>query len=230
MFGNVPADSRKSNSAATSVLVSSNITSTKATSTLQNWIAPGYTYNSVIGYPQINFLGTLPTFPEFAYFNAMPNEFDARGSGGTGFESTNILRLPIGARICGAYLSNNGTEIILSEAPAPAPFNISIAAVDFLAPETNSKLLIYAPYEDVNAFGGITIGFNSPFGYSSNSILDPTQYSVPVSLDPLLTDSYSVAFTFNSTNIGQSIIDGSICAIISYIMPGNPLGKTVQPA
>lgn len=222
MFGIVPADSRKSNTAASAVVVSNNVTSTKAISTLQDWVAPGYTYNSVIGYVPLNFEGTLNTYtaPNYAFFNDLPNKYNSkRADPILPFDKTNLLRLPIGARICGAYLTNNGTEII-GISPGPV-VTLDVAAIDFLNPETNpQQLFTSVGLADINGFGGINSGFNSPFGYSS--ILNPTGYTTIQSLPPLLTDSYSVGFSFSN-----EIISGSICIIVSYILPGNSFGKMI---
>ena len=145
MFGNVPADSRKSNVASSAALVSGNITSTKATSTLQNWSVPGYTFHSVIGYVPKNFLTNQKFMPDFAYFNAVPDQ-DSQPI--PLVSDPNILLLPIGASICGIYLTNNGVEVTTSEvfngfakpqAPAPGVIIVEIAAINITSYVINNN-------------------------------------------------------------------------------------------
>jgi len=145
MFGNVPADSRKSNVATSAALVSGNITSTKATSTLQNWSVPGYTFHSVIGYVPKNFLTNQKFLPDYAYFNAVPDQ-DSQPI--PSVSDPNILLLPIGASICGIYLTNNGVEFTSSEvfngfakpqAPAPGGIIVNIAAVNITSYVINNN-------------------------------------------------------------------------------------------
>jgi hypothetical protein len=145
MFGNVPADSRKSNVASSAALVSGNITSTKATSTLQNWSVPGYTFHSVIGYVPKNFLTNQKFLPDFVYFNAVPDQ-DSQPI--PSVSDPNILLLPIGASICGIYLTNNGVEFTTSgvfngfakpQAPAPEGITVGIAAINITSPVINNN-------------------------------------------------------------------------------------------
>ena len=145
MFGNGPADSRKSNVATSAALVSGNITSTKATSTLQNWSVPGYTFHSVIGYVPKNFLTNQKFLPDFAFFNAVPDQ-DSQPI--PSVSDPNILLLPMGASICGIYLTNNGVEFTTSEvfngfakpqAPAPGGIIVDIAAINITSYVINNN-------------------------------------------------------------------------------------------
>ena len=218
MFGTVPADSRKSNASTSAVMVSGNITSSKATSTLQNWSMPGYSFQSVVGYVPLNLFGTSTTAPDYAFFMNMPDKINETNILVT---DANLLLLPIGAKICGIYLTNNGDELIADT----APYTITISAIDIVSPATNPQILITAPITDINTFGGIAKGITgSPLDV--NLPITGAAYQLAVSENALLTASYGLGIQVSSLDL----LTGSLGVIVSYIVPGPSFGTNVQPA
>ena len=218
MFGTVPADSRKSNASTSAVMVSGNITSSKATSTLQNWSMPGYSFQSVVGYVPLNLFGTPTTAPDYAFFMNMPDKINETNILVT---DANLLLLPIGAKICGIYLTNNGDELIADT----APYTITISAIDIVSPATNPQILITAPITDINTFGGIAKGITgSPLDV--NLPITGAAYQLAVSENALLTASYGLGIQVSSLDL----LTGSLGVIVSYIVPGPSFGTNVQPA
>jgi len=216
MFGTVPADSRKSNASTSAVMVSGNITSSKATSTLQNWSMPGYSFQSVIGYVPRNLFGTSTTAPDYAFFMNMPDKINETNVLVT---DANLLLLPIGAKICGIYLTNNGDELIADT----APHTITIAAIDIVSPATNPQILITAPITDINMFGGIAKGITgSPLDV--NLPITGAAYQLAVSENALLTASYGLGIRTSSAGL----LTGSLGVIVSYIVPGPSFGTVNQ--
>ena len=215
MFGIVPADARKSNSATSAVLVTNSVTSSKATSTVQNWAAPGYTFHSVVGYVPIDFLTAQVAPPLFGYFNAVPNQVNSSPPSAS---DSQILLLPIGARISGIYLTNNGVPITASAGGT----TVTITAIDLAAPATNPQALIAAaPIADVNTFGGLGKGISS----SPLDIYTPINgggYMMAPSYAALLTATYGLGFQISATNLTA----GSLGVVISYLLPGNSFGTT----
>jgi hypothetical protein len=215
MFGIVPADARKSNSATSAVLVTNSVTSSKATSTVQNWAAPGYTFNSVVGYVPIDFLTAQVAPPLFGYFNAVPNQVNSSPPSAS---DPQILLLPIGARISGIYLTNNGVPITASAGGT----TVTITAIDLAAPATNPQALIdTAPIADVNTFGGLGKGISS----SPLDIYTPITgggYMLAPTYAALLTATYGLGFQISATNLTA----GSLGVVISYLLPGNSFGTT----
>ena len=218
MFGTVPADFRKSNASTSAVMVSDNITSSKATSTLQNWSMPGYSFQSVVGYVPKNLYGSLEEAPNYAFFMSMPENYNQIV---VSVNDANILLLPIGAKICGIYLTNNGEELTANT----APFTITIAAIDIVSPATNPQILIVANINDINTFGGIGKGISgSPMNV--NLPITGAAYQAAVSENALLTASYGIGFQLSSFDL----LTGSLGVIVSYIVPGPSFGTNVQPA
>ena len=218
MFGTVPADSQKSNASTSAVMVSDNITSSKATSTLQNWSMPGYSFQSVVGYVPKNLYGSLEEAPNYAFFMSMPENYNQIV---VSVNDANILLLPIGAKICGIYLTNNGEELTANT----APFTITIAAIDIISPATNPQILIVANINDINTFGGIGKGISgSPMNV--NLPITGAAYQAAVSENALLTASYGIGFQVSSSDL----LTGSLGVIVSYIVPGPSFGTNVQPA
>ena len=218
MFGTVPADSRKSNASTSAVMVSGNITSSKATSTLQNWSMPGYSFQSVVGYVPKNLYGHLKEAPDYGFFMNMPNKYNEINPSVT---DANILLLPIGAKICGIYLTNNGEELTA----ITAPHTFTIAAIDIVSPATNPQILITAPITDINTFGGIAKGITgSPLDV--NLPITGAAYQLAVSENALLTASYGLGIQESSFGL----LTGSLGVIVSYIVPGPSFGTNVQPA
>ena len=216
MFGTVPADSRKSNASTSAVMVSGNITSSKATSTLQNWSMPGYSFQSVVGYVPLNLFGTPAIAPDYAFFMNMPDKINETNILVT---DANILLLPIGAKICGIYLTNNGEELTANT----APFTITIAAIDIVSPATNPQILITAPITDINTFGGIAKGITgSPLDV--NLPITGAAYQLAVSENALLTASYGLGIQVSSLDL----LTGSLGVIVSYIVPGPSFGTVIQ--
>jgi hypothetical protein len=215
MFGIVPADARKSNSATSAVLVTNSVTSSKATSTVQNWAAPGYTFHSVVGYVPIDFLTAQVAPPLFGYFNAVPNQVNSSPPSAS---DPQILLLPIGARISGIYLTNNGVPITASAGGT----TVTITAIDLAAPATNPQdLIAAAPIADVNTFGGLGKGISS----SPLDIYTPINgggYMMAPSYAALLTATYGLGFQISATNLTA----GSLGVVISYLLPGNSFGTT----
>jgi hypothetical protein len=217
MFGTVAADSRKSNAATSAVMVSSNITSTNATTTLQNWAVPGYLFQSVIGYVPFNFKGSQTVAPDYAFFNSTPGQYSQTNPSVT---DKNILLLPIGAKICGIYLTNNGVEITAGT----NPYIIYIAAIDINSPATNPQILLRAPIEDINTFGGIGKGINeNPFDI--NLPITGAAYTSVVSENALLTASYGLGFQMSFMG-DFGLLTGELGVIVSYILPGPGFGTT----
>ena len=217
MFGTVPADSQKSNASTSAVMVSGNITSSKATSTLQNWSMPGYSFQSVVGYVPKNLYGSLEEAPNYAFFMSMPENYNQTV---VSVNDANILLLPIGAKICGIYLTNNGEELTANT----APFTITIAAIDIVSPATNPQILIVANINDINTFGGIGKGISgSPMNV--NLPITGAVYQAAVSENALLTASYGIGFQLSSLDL----LTGSLGVIVSYIVPGPSFGTNVQP-
>jgi len=220
MFGNVAADSRKSNAATSAVMVSSNTTSSKATTILQNWAVPGYLFQSVIGYLPFNFFGSQIEAPDYGYFFNTPGQYNQTYPS---VNDRNILLLPIGAKICGIYLTNNGVEITADI----NPYIITIAAVDLDSPVTNPQVLISAPITDINTFGGIGKGINeNPFDI--NLPITGAAYTSVVSENALLTASYGLGYQL-PVGIG-GLNTGELGVIVSYILPGPGFGTTTQSA
>ena len=218
MFGTVPADSQKSNASTSAVMVSGNITSSKATSTLQNWSMPGYSFQSVVGYVPKNLYGSLEEAPNYAFFMSMPENYNQTV---VSVNDANILLLPIGAKICGIYLTNNGEELTANT----APFTITIAAIDIVSPAINPQILIVANINDINMFGGIGKGISgSPMNV--NLPITGAAYQAAVSENALLTASYGIGFQLSSFDL----LTGSLGVIVSYIVPGPSFGTNVQPA
>ena len=216
MFGTVPADFKKSNASTSAVMVSGNITSSKATSTLQNWSMPGYSFQSVVGYVPKNLYGHLKEAPDYGFFMNMPNKYNEINPSVT---DANILLLPIGAKICGIYLTNNGEELTANT----APFTITIAAIDIVSPATNPQILITAPITDINTFGGIAKGITgNPLDV--NLPITGAAYQLAVSENALLTASYGLGIRTSSTDL----IFGSLGVIVSYIVPGPSFGTVAQ--
>ena len=216
MFGTVPADFKKSNVSTSAVMVSGNITSSKATSTLQNWSMPGYSFQSVVGYVPLNLFGTSTTAPDYAFFMNMPDKINETNILVT---DANLLLLPIGAKICGIYLTNNGEELTANT----APFTITIAAIDIVSPATNPQILITAPITDINTFGGIAKGITgNPLDV--NLPITGAAYQLAVSENALLTASYGLGIRTSSTDL----IFGSLGVIVSYIVPGPSFGTVAQ--
>jgi len=216
MFGTVPADSRKSNASTNAVMVSGNITSSKATSTLQNWLMPGYSFQSVVGYVPKNLYGYLKEAPDYAFFMNMPNKYNEINPSVT---DANILLLPIGAKICGIYLTNNGEELTAYT----APYTFTIAAIDIVSPATNPQILITAPINDINTFGGIGKG-NSGNPLNVDLPITGVPFQLAVSENALLTASYGLGFQVSSSNL----LTGSLGVIVSYIVPGPSFGTVNQ--
>jgi hypothetical protein len=216
MFGTVPADSRKSNASTSAVMVSGNITSSKATSTLQNWSVPGYSFQSVVGYVPLNLFGTPAIAPDYAFFMNMPDKINETNILVT---DANLLLLPIGAKICGIYLTNNGDELIADT----APYTITISAIDIVSPATNPQILITAPITDINTFGGIAKGITgSPLDV--NLPITGAAYQLAVSENALLTASYGLGIQVSSLDL----LTGSLGVIVSYIVPGPSFGTVIQ--
>jgi hypothetical protein len=216
MFGTVPADSRKSNASTSAVMVSGNITSSKATSTLQNWSVPGYSFQSVIGYVPLNLFGTPAIAPDYAFFMNMPDKINETNILVT---DANLLLLPIGAKICGIYLTNNGEELIADT----APYTITISAIDIVSPATNPQILITAPITDINTFGGIAKGITgSPLDV--NLPITGAAYQLAVSENALLTASYGLGIQVSSSDL----LTGSLGVFVSYIVPGPSFGTVAQ--
>ena len=216
MFGTVPADFKKSNASTSAVMVSGNITSSKATSTLQNWSMPGYSFQSVVGYVPLNLFGTPTTAPDYAFFMNMPDKINETNILVT---DANILLLPIGAKICGIYLTNNGEELTANT----APFTITIAAIDIVSPATNPQILITAPITDINTFGGIAKGITgNPLDV--NLPITGAAYQLAVSENALLTASYGLGIQESSFGL----LTGSLGVIVSYIVPGPSFGTVAQ--
>ena len=216
MFGTVPADSRKSNASTSAVMVSGNITSSKATSTLQNWSMPGYSFQSVVGYVPLNLFGTPAIAPDYAFFMNMPDKINETNILVT---DANLLLLPIGAKICGIYLTNNGDELIADT----APYTITISAIDIVSPATNPQILITAPITDINTFGGIAKGITgSPLDV--NLPITGAAYQLAVSENALLTASYGLGIQVSSLDL----LTGSLGVIVSYIVPGPSFGTVIQ--
>jgi hypothetical protein len=216
MFGTVPADSRKSNASTSAVMVSGNITSSKATSTLQNWSMPGYSFQSVVGYVPLNLFGTPAIAPDYAFFMNMPDKINETNILVT---DANLLLLPIGAKICGIYLTNNGEELIADT----APYTITISAIDIVSPATNPQILITAPITDINTFGGIAKGITgSPLDV--NLPITGAAYQLAVSENALLTASYGLGIQVSSSDL----LTGSLGVIVSYIVPGPSFGTVAQ--
>jgi len=215
MFGIVSADSRKSNAATSAVLVTGSITSSKATSTVQNWVAPGYTFNSVVGYVPIDFLTAQVAPPLFGYFNAVPNQVNSSPPSAS---DAQILLLPIGAKISGIYLTNNGVPITASAGGT----TVTITAIDLAAPATNQQALIAAaPIADVNNFGGLGKGISgSPLDI--NTPITGGGYMLAPTYAALLTSTYGLGFQISATNLTA----GSLGVVISYLLPGNSFGTT----
>ena len=211
MFGTVPADSRKSNASTSAVMVSGNITSSKATSTLQNWSMPGYSFQSVVGYVPKNLYGSLEEAPNYAFFMSMPENYNQIV---VSVNDANILLLPIGAKICGIYLTNNGEELTANT----APFTITIAAIDIISPATNPQILIVANINDIKGISGSPMNVNLP--------ITGAAYQAAVSENALLTASYGIGFQLSSFDL----LTGSLGVIVSYIVPGPSFGTNVQPA
>jgi hypothetical protein len=217
MFGTVGADSRKSNAATSAVMVSSNITSTKNTTTLQNWTAPGYLFQSVIGYVPFNFDGSQKEAPDYGYFFNTPGQYNQTNPSVT---DKNILLLPIGAKICGIYLTNNGVEITA----VTNPLTFTIAAIDLVSPATNPQILISAPITDINTFGGIGKGIRgSPLDISLP--ITGAAFASVVSETALLTASYGLGYQVTNS----SILTGELGVIVSYILPGPGFGFSNEP-
>lgn len=214
MFGIVPADSRKSNTANSAVLVSQNSTTVKSTTTVQNYKLPGYLYESVIGYVPIDFLTNQAEAvnPSFGYFNAVPDQMNLNPALAT---NPSVLLLPIGARICGIVLTNNGVTVA-------GAGTVTISAIDIAAPATNPQLLLNAvPIVDLNTFGGIGKGISgSPLDIYSP--ITGTSYQYAVSEPALLTSTYGLAYQLSAA----TLTEGSLGVIVSYILPGNSFGKT----
>lgn len=258
MFGNVPADSRKSNVATSAALVSGNITSTKATSTLQNWSVPGYTFHSVIGYVPKNFLTNQKFLPDFAYFNAVPDQ-DSQPI--PSVSDPNILLLPIGASICGIYLTNNGVELTSSEvfngfAKPQKPYSgilVSIALVNIsnLVNNNNNNnpkslrkmavkpnvfkslsgtfdLLGNITLSQLNAVGGLGKGINGSPLDINISMDNPNLWQVATPLPALPSSTFGIAFGIEQETPGITLLTGSLGVVISYILPGPSFG-TVTP-
>ena len=218
MFGTVPADFKKSNVSTSAVMVSGNITSSKATSTLQNWSMPGYSFQSVVGYVPKNLYGHLKEAPDYGFFMNMPNKYNEMNPSVT---DANILLLPIGAKICGIYLTNNGEELTAYT----APHTFTIAAIDIVSPATNPQILIVANINDINTFGGIGKGISgSPMNV--NLPITGAAYQLAVSENALLTASYGLGIQLSSLDL----LTGSLGVIVSYIVPGPSFGTNVQPA
>ena len=216
MFGTVPADSRKSNASTSAVMVSGNITSSKATSTLQNWSMPGYSFQSVVGYVPLNLFGTPAIAPDYAFFMNMPDKINETNILVT---DANLLLLPIGAKICGIYLTNNGDELIADT----APYTITISAIDIVSPATNPQILITAPITDINTFGGIAKGITgNPLDV--NLPITGAAYQLAVSENALLTASYGLGIQVSSLDL----LTGSLGVIVSYIVPGPSFGTVIQ--
>ena len=216
MFGTVPADFKKSNVSTSAVMVSGNITSSKATSTLQNWSMPGYSFQSVVGYVPLNLFGTSTTAPDYAFFMNMPDKINETNILVT---DANLLLLPIGAKICGIYLTNNGEELTANT----APFTITIAAIDIVSPAINPQILIVANINDINMFGGIGKGISgSPMNV--NLPITGAAYQAAVSENALLTASYGIVFQLSSFDL----LTGSLGVIVSYIVPGPSFGTVAQ--
>ena len=211
MFGTVPADSRKSNASTSAVMVSGNITSSKATSTLQNWSMPGYSFQSVVGYVPKNLYGSLEEAPNYAFFMSMPENYNQIV---VSVNDANILLLPIGAKICGIYLTNNGEELTANT----APFTITIAAIDIVSPAINPQILIVANINDIKGISGSPMNVNLP--------ITGAAYQAAVSENALLTASYGIGFQVSSSDL----LTGSLGVIVSYIVPGPSFGTNVQPA
>ena len=216
MFGTVAADSRKSNAATSAVMVSSNITSSKATTTLKNWDAPGYLFQSVVGYIPVNFQDSQPITPDYAFFNSAPGQY---GQSTASVTDKNILLLPIGAKICGIYLTNNGVEIT----SFTNPYIITIAAIDLDSPATNPQVLISATLADINTFGGIGKGMSgNPFNI--NLPITGAAYQLAVSETALLTASYGLGYQVSTLGLTT----GELGVIVSYILPGPGFGFSLD--
>jgi len=258
MFGNVPADSRKNNVATSAALVSGKITSTNATSTLQNWSVPGYTFHSVVGYVPKNFLTNQKFLPDFAYFNSVPDQ-DSQPI--PSVSDPNILLLPIGASICGIYLTNNGVKLTSSEvlngfAKPQKPAGgiiVAIAAVDITSPVINNnkapkpKMAAFKPNvfkslsdpsKAISLLGDITLtDLNSVGGLGKgisgspldiNISIESPQYVVAASAPALLSSTFGIAFGLLQDLPETTLLTGSLGVIISYILPGPSFG-TVTP-
>ena len=214
MFGIVPADSRRSNSATSAALVSSNITSNKTTTTVQNWKVPGYLYQSVVGYIPIDFLTTQANAvtPSYGYFNAVPDQINSNPASAA---DPSILLLPIGAQISGITLTNNGVTIA-------GAGTIDISAIDIAAPATNPQaLLATVPIADLNTAGGLGKGLGGPpLNIALNITAAP--YQLAVSEAALLTSTYGIAYQLSAA----TLTTGSLGVIVSYILPGNSFGRT----
>ena len=214
MFGIVPADSRRSNSATSAALVSSNITSNKTTTTVQNWKVPGYLYQSVVGYIPIDFLTTQANAvtPSYGYFNAVPDQINSNPASAA---DPSILLLPIGAQISGITLTNNGVTIA-------GAGTIDISAIDIAAPATNPQaLLATVPIADLNTAGGLGKGLGGPpLNIALNITAAP--YQLAVSEAALLTSTYGIAYQLSAA----TLTTGSLGVIVSYILPGNTFGTT----
>jgi hypothetical protein len=251
MFGYVPADSRTS-----SVLVSSNITTTQTTSTLQNWSVPGYTFHSVVGYVPKNFLTNQKFIPDFAYFNSVPDQ-DSQPI--PSVSDPNILLLPIGASICGIYLTNNGVKLTSSAVPngfakpqMPADITVEIGAVDITSPlkinnrarglrkMAASKPNVFKSLSDtLNAIGllnNITLtDLNSVGGLGKgisgspldiNIAIDSPAYVVAAPAAALPSSTFGIAFALLRSMPETTLLTGSLGVIISYILPGSSFGTT----
>ena len=258
MFGNVPADSRKNNVATSAALVSGKITSTNATSTLQNWSVPGYTFHSVVGYVPKNFLTNQKFSPNFAYFNSVPDQ-DSQPI--PSVSDPNILLLPIGASICGIYLTNNGVELTSSEVlngfakpqlPAGG-ISVAIGAVNITSPVINNnkalkpKMAAFKPNvfkslsdpsKSISLLGDITLtDLNSVGGLGKgisgspldiNISIDSPQYVVAAPAPALPSSTFGIAFELFRLIPETTLLTGSLGVIISYILPGPSFG-TVTP-
>jgi hypothetical protein len=214
MFGNVQADSRKTNTTTSAILVSSNSTTNQATTTVQNWKAPGYLFQSVVGYVPIDFLTNQAdaVTPSFGFFNKVPDQINSNPASAS---SSSILLLPIGAKISGIYLTNNGVTVA-------GAGTVSISAIDIAAPATNPQALLAAvPIADLNTAGGLGKGLSGPpLNIALNITAAP--YQLAVSEPALLTSTYGIAYQLSAA----TLTTGSLGVIVSYILPGNTFGNT----
>ena len=177
---------------------------------------PGYSFQSVVGYVPKNLYGSLEEAPNYAFFMSMPENYNQIV---VSVNDANILLLPIGAKICGIYLTNNGEELTANT----APFTITIAAIDIVSPATNPQILITAPITDINTFGGIAKGITgSPLDV--NLPITGAAYQLAVSENALLTASYGLGIQVSSLDL----LTGSLGVIVSYIVPGPSFGTVIQ--
>jgi len=212
----------------------------------------------VVGYVPKNFLTNQKFFPDFAYFNSVPDQ-DSQPI--PSVSDPNILLLPIGASICGIYLTNNGVELTSSEVlngfakpqlPAGG-ISVAIGAVNITSPVINNnkalkpKMAAFKPNvfkslndpsKSISLLGDITLtDLNSVGGLGKgisgspldiNISIDSPQYVMAAPAPALPSSTFGIAFGLFQEIPETTLLTGSLGVIISYILPGPSFG-TVTP-